>query len=84
MPFVVVQSRGGPYEDKAFVAGVRYGMISSTLDRLAAGTTSIAWWVEPSLVPQLDMLAMDHHLKFATMPADEYPEAWVCVTFSRP
>jgi hypothetical protein len=60
MPFVIVKSVGGPYDDDAFAAGWRLGVIESAL-RIAASLPGI----EPTPIgapadhgPQIDLIAM--------------------------
>lgn len=84
MPFIVVASVGGPYDDDAFVAGVRMQQIDAILE---AGPADCGWVyqvaVEPALVPQLDLVAM--HRGYATdhQPWEEHPDEWTMVTFTR-
>lgn len=78
-PFVVCASEGGPYDDRAFVAGVRFGQILEQARTLAPGR-SMTWTVEPVLVPQLDLLAMHHDWRITTEPDSG---EWVQVTFRR-
>lgn len=56
MPFVVVRSEGGPYDDASFVAGWDAAVIDCFLvaDRPAECTFDVR---EP-LVPQVDLIAM--------------------------
>lgn len=77
MPFIVCQSNGGPYEDSAFIAGGRFQQISALLE---SGCESHDSYQPPALVPQLDLLAMQHGY---VMGVDEYDEHWSLVTFER-
>lgn len=82
MPFVVTQSVGGPYDDAAFCAGYRAGVIDADLALLSGYPTSRRQYtVEPSLVGQLDLIAMRHGFRMTTEPWDEHPDEWVYVTF---
>ena len=74
MPFVVVQSVGGPYADDAFVAGCEYGFIDATLHAIARTAGTFERMVNPKLVPQLDLLAMHHGYAITSEPWDEPPE----------
>jgi hypothetical protein len=81
MPFVVCQSQGGPYEDAAFVAGYEAACVGFTLDVLQRVGGSFERWVSPSLVPQLDLIAMDHGYKTTAEPWDEHPDEYVRIRF---
>lgn len=82
MPFVVVKSKGGPYDDDSFVAGWRAGVIDKQLEAhdspAVDGESPIS--VETALLPQLDLIAMSHgyHMKFVPW-TDEF---WSLVTFT--
>ena len=80
MPFVCVTSKGGPYDDAAFVAGARYGQDAAAIE--AAG---VEWdgYVYPEMVPQYDLLAMHHGFTMHAEPWAEHPDEWVWVTFTR-
>jgi hypothetical protein len=82
MPFVVCESVGGPYEDRAFVAGVRYGQIAAEVAELKPGH-AWSWTVETPLVRQLDLLAMHEGLTMTAEPWDEHPDEWVHVILVR-
>jgi hypothetical protein len=76
MPFVAVASRGGPYEDAAFVAGYRAGLIDAELK--AGGTHSR--YVETDLVAQLDLVAMCNGYVMSSQPWADDP-FWSLVQF---
>lgn len=76
-PFVVCASNGGPYEDKAFVAGVRFGQIDEVLK---AGVISYSVTVESALVPQLELLAMHRGCTVTPQPWSDDPY-WTFATF---
>lgn len=87
MPFVVCETQGGPYQDKAFVAGYTAGMIDATLKRmedLPPEVTSAVMkrYVPPALVPQLDLIAMQRGVLLTTEPWDEHPGEWALATFT--
>lgn len=78
MPFVVCASQGGPYDDEAFVAGIR---LQQLWHRLEVGDPDVlSEYVPPELVPQLDLLAM--HLGY-TLTAEPHNEDWALVAFRR-
>lgn len=69
MPFVVCESKGGPYPDQAFVAG----WIAGTLDsELEDGPDERALYVYPELVPQIDLIAMRRGYQLRTEDAGEW------------
>lgn len=82
MPFVVVTSVGGPYDDTAFVAGCYYADIDRVLKDW--GPPEYSAYVYPALVPQLDLLAMHHGYTMVSEPWEDHPDDWTLVTFSRP
>lgn len=59
MPFLPVTSKGGPYDDEAFVAGYTCGRLDAAL---ASGAPAFADWfpILSSLIPQIDLIAMRH------------------------
>lgn len=82
MPFVVCESQGGPYDDDAFVAGCRYASIDHALQMiLQFGVTQYEQWIEPALVPQLDLLAMHLGWKLTAEPWEDHPDEWVLARF---
>jgi len=59
MPFVVVESKGGPYDDAAYVAGCELGRLHAQLDvakSIGLPLPEVVLHVEN--VPQADLLAM--------------------------
>lgn len=85
MPFVVVDSVGGPYEDAAFVAGWDCAVMDEALAALAAqrrnGLTAatVQRYVKPEAVPQLDLVAMQHGF---TLTAEDAEHGWVAAVFA--
>lgn len=81
MPFVVCASAGGSYDDAAFVAGVRFGQDSAELHSFAPDE----WrqYVDPVMVRQYDLLAMQHGYTMTAEPWDEHPDEWTLVTFTK-
>lgn len=76
MPFVCVQSVGGEYEDVAFVAGFRCGMINTMLG--SPMVSSLETFATAGLLAQLDLVAMAHGF---SMQATEQNPDWVAVRF---
>lgn len=79
MPFVVVSSTGGPYDDDAFAAGWHCAQID---EALAAGrmgdVANIS--VRTAILPQLDLIALRRGATMKSWPTD-YDE-WTIVMFS--
>ena len=57
MPFVVVESAGGPYEDESYIAGFEASRIDALLTQLPR---RIAIAVRTPNLPQVDLIAMSH------------------------
>jgi hypothetical protein len=83
MPFVACASNGGPYDDDAFVAGYHAGQIDRSLAAVAAvGGTELRVTTYAQLLPQLDLIAMQHGFQVASEAAED-AEGWAFVTFRR-
>jgi hypothetical protein len=80
MPFVVVTSKGGPYDDKSFVAGMRLQQLWSILEEKQPA--SYQQYINAELVPQCDLVAMHFGYVTHAEPWDEDP-SWVLVKFIR-
>lgn len=83
MPFNVVQSAGGPYEDEAFVAGVYVGEIDACLRLMHTTSAILQWYVSPKLLPQLDLLAMRYGYTMTSEPWEDHPDEWTQVVFEK-
>lgn len=83
MPFVVVHSKGGLFEDNAFVAGYTCGLADKTLAGAAAnGATVVTLPMVPeALVPQIDLIALRHGFRQPVPTATA--EGWVFLTIER-
>lgn len=68
MPFVVVESNGGPYADEPFVAGYRMGMLDAVLEFLEPEEHTA--YLEPGVVAQADLIAMRHNYVMTATPHD--------------
>lgn len=81
MPFVLVASEGGPFEDAAFVSGWRMGDLDAKLATAKAHDldlgTQTCLRVEH---PQIDLLAMRHGFTVRMDPADD---DWAFYEFER-
>lgn len=83
MPFIACQSQDGPYEDDAFVAGYQAGQIDRSLAAVAVVCGSeLQATVNTALVPQLDLVAMNHGFQMEAADAAD-AEGWTFVTFRR-
>lgn len=80
IPFVVVTSKGGPYDDKAFVAGARYGKVAEILHAKPEEFNTFEY---PEMIPQFDLLAMHEGYTMKVTPWVEYPEDWVELEFKK-
>lgn len=80
MPFIVVVSKGGPFDDKAFVAGWRCGEVDRYLHACEHTNAKLAFSVEPEVIPQLDLIAMHRGYE---MNAQEEEGGWVNVHFQK-
>lgn len=79
MPFVVVQSAGGKYDDESFVAGFRLGRLDEELSR---GTLlTVDETVETDVLAQVDLLAMRHG--YTVEPRDTGMDEWTFVIFRK-
>jgi hypothetical protein len=79
MPLVLCRSRGGPYDDEAFMSGWRLGDIGATLGR--PGISALAQSIRPHERLQADLIAM---ARGYTMTVESSSTAeWLSVTFTR-
>lgn len=84
MPFVICQSKGGPFEDDAFVAGYECGGFDKALGAIAAvGGDGLSFTAHTSSLPQLELIAMHHGFLLEVDEFDDLPE-WSLVTAERP
>lgn len=84
MPFVVCRSQGGVYDDEAFVAGYEAGQIDAALRAAAPMGVEMRRYVHSALLPQLDLIAMEHGYQITSYPWDEHPDEWTLVTIAPP
>jgi len=80
MPFVVCQSKGGPYDDSSFTAGFAAGMlwIQLGLGELGLGRLPEPQAMRNDLLPQVDLIAMHHGW---TTRVEPYDDEWAMVEF---
>lgn len=80
MPFTLVKSEGGPYDDDSFAAGFTTGRLFSMSKQ--ALVIQSPHTVHRELLPQLDLVAMHHEL--VTVVEEIGDEAWVTIAFFEP
>lgn len=78
MPFLPVQSKGGPHPDDAYVAGYEAGLLDA---QLGGSVFSQGRAVHVENREQADLIAMRHG--FIAEFTDEEVEGWVCMTVHR-
>lgn len=84
VPFTCVNSRGGPFDDDAFVAGMQVGQADRALQMLAASNADHASWttvVDARVVDQLELLAMHRGFPVLDVVYPPGSEGWAQVTF---
>lgn len=75
MPFLPVQSKGGPYDDLAYTAGFEMGALYAKLGAAKPAPTSIT--VHHENHRQADLIAMRHG--YTTEFQSENEHGWVCL-----
>lgn len=84
LPFVLVASVGGPYDDDAFAAGWQCGDIDRTLAQVPDTVDRLHWPVfRTALHRQVDLIAMRYGFDtVVVVPSQEWPE-WGTLTIAR-
>jgi hypothetical protein len=81
MPFILVKSNGGPFDDAAFVAGMTCGALYQELENCAPmQAVPRARYIQAQLVPQIDLIAMKHGYQLRLGDYDE-ASGWQHVSF---
>lgn len=81
MPFILVKSQGGPFDDGAFVAGMTCGALDQELTITAAlHTLPRERYIDARFIPQVDLIAMRHGYQIRLGNLDE-PSGWQVVEF---
>lgn len=83
MPFVVVTSKGGPYDDAAYVAGYEAGVLQTRFDSaevLLTTTITCEMPFHTENIPQLDLIAMRNGW---TVESEDAGDGWTYCTFRR-
>ena len=82
MPFVVVTSKGGPYDDDAFTAGWQCGDLDRRLATIKdAGGEFYRTTLRKEVVPQADLIAMHRGFTLATEDFED-AEGWTAGVFT--
>lgn len=79
LPFTVVKSKGGPFDDDAYAAGFEAGRVWAELDHRPRSLTGSYRTVN---VPQLDLIAMHFGYSLTVTDYDEWPD-WKGCDFNR-
>jgi hypothetical protein len=82
MPFVVVVSTGGPYDDEAYCAGVELGRLDRDLSTMCTWVNQFEVLIRLANVPQVDLLAMQHGWTVDTF-GTKASDGWITVTLQR-
>lgn len=84
MPFVVVASKGGPYDDDAYCAGYEMGRLDADLDveMIGLGTITETRTVRTANAAQADLVAMMHGWRTVKRTDHEDGE-WTTLRFER-
>lgn len=80
MPFVAVASKGGPFDDDAYVAGYEMGLLDAQLEGEDAGAAEMN--IRSANREQADLLAMRHGFTASFTESPELPE-WTWAEFRR-
>ena len=78
VPFTCVESEGGTYDDRSFIAGYQIGAIDRTLSEPACVTMTALVFEE--LEHQCDLLAMHHNGTFSVL---QRYDGWIHIGFQR-
>lgn len=79
MPFVVVASKGGPYDDDSYCAGYEMARLDAALE---AGPRHHQVTIRTANATQADLIAMHHGYVCQFNPSPEFPD-WTHATFTR-
>lgn len=81
MPFVVVTSVGGPYDDDAYVAGFEMGRLDAVLQLSSRATITHQVIMRTANVAQADLIAMNHRWTVAQVV--ELDDGWSQIELNR-
>ncbi|GJO50181.1 hypothetical protein NJB1604_35780 [Mycobacterium marinum] len=75
MPFVTVQSKGGPHDDESYCAGYEMGRLDAILELTHHHSRSSNWTIRTENRAQADLIAMRYGYAL-TVLCDEF-EGWL-------
>lgn len=81
MPFVTVQSKGGPHDDTSYVAGFEMGALDAILAITADIATTVTRTIHADNAAQADLIAMKHG--YWVHVDDESHEGWIQITLAK-
>lgn len=83
MPFVTVQSVGGPHDDNSYVAGYEMGSLDKVLTQraLQGAMTPFRSVLRADNRAQADLIAMQHGYAMSVNATED--EHWIGVEFTR-
>lgn len=81
MPFVTVQSNGGPHEDGAYCAGWEMGYLDAILAATSEWSTTSTWTIHTENADQADLIAMKHG--YWVHVDDDSTEGWLQITLAK-
>jgi hypothetical protein len=79
MPFVTVESKGGPHDDMSYTAGWEMGGLYARLE-FTVLRRPFTLTIDATNIPQADLIAMKYGYKTTVETHDEYPE-WAVMSF---
>lgn len=80
MPFVTVNSKGGPHDDESYVCGFEMGRLDATLPD---APDEYVETIHATNLAQADLIAMRNGYAATVDPRAEPVEGWETVTFTR-
>jgi hypothetical protein len=82
MPFVVVRSTGGPYDDEAYCAGMELGRLDRDLLTMCTWVDTFETLIRVANAPHVDLVAMQYGWAMDHDPEHD-ADGWVTVTLRR-
>jgi hypothetical protein len=82
LPFVVVKSEGGPFDDEAYVCGFEAGQLDSRLAQISQFLDDFSTGIHAANRKQADLIAMRYGFTMEVEPCD-CDDEWIHVTFTR-
>lgn len=78
VPFVVCESKGGPFRDQDFVCGFECGRVDALLQQ---GPVRLRTEVHTECVPQMDLCAM--YRGYVMTAEESFVDGWTDVKFEK-